>query len=60
MPNEPSATDLLKEFCDDVDATGGVTRNDDGVATLMCDAWPDLAAVYLKACRLLGRAPVWN
>lgn len=56
---EQSAEDLLTEFCTDVELAGGVTYTDDGVETLVGDDWPDLAAVYLKACMLLKREPKW-
>lgn len=55
-----TATDLLVQFCDTVDATGGATYDKAGVPTLVGDDWPDMADVYLEACKLLGREPTWT
>jgi hypothetical protein len=55
-------TDSLVEFCDDIEATGGIRPNpeDPGsgqVVPVADDEWVDLADTYRKACRALGRKP---
>ena len=55
--------DSLVEFCDDIEATGGISPNPvgDGTSILACDdEWVDLAETYLKACRALGRKPKYE
>lgn len=53
---KPTAEDVLREFCDDVDAAGGITYDRKGQAVLdQDDDWPDLADTYIKACTVLGR-----
>lgn len=50
---------LLKEFCDDIDAAGGVTRSDGGLYAPVGDPeWIDLGELYFKVCTALGRTPV--
>jgi len=57
-PKEVEALAVLKEFCDDIDATGGVLTNDDGECAPAGDEeWIDLASTYLKACKILNRNP---
>ncbi len=51
----------LDEFCANIDATGGLTRGEEGLPVPCGDPeWLDMADTYLKACAALGRTPVWN
>jgi hypothetical protein len=56
---EAMALTLLKEFCEDIEATGGikVNWNNEIVGLVVDEDWLDLAWLYDKACRLLGRSP---
>jgi hypothetical protein len=51
---------VLKEFCDDIDATGGVLFNGLVYRPVGDEEWTDLAATYMRACELLGREPKVN
>lgn len=53
---------VLKEFCDDVDATGGLEYLDDDltIGPVADPEWTDLAKTYIKACVVLGREPVYE
>lgn len=50
---------VLLEFIKDIEASGGITINDDGVDVLVCDpGWVDLAITYRNACKLMNREPM--
>ena len=50
---------VLLEFIRDIDDTGGIAVNDDGVEAPVADpAWTDLAETYRKACKAMTREPV--
>lgn len=54
-----SAKKVLAEFCDDVEAVGGIVKLRGGWNALAVDEeWVDLAETYVKACRVLKRNPV--
>ena len=57
--------EALVDFCDDIDAAGGIRPNpeDPGsgqVVPVADDEWIDLADTYLRACRALGRKPKYE
>lgn len=58
-PREVEALEVLKEFCDDIDATGGVTRRTKAhpFVPVADESWIDLGATYMKACKILNRKP---
>lgn len=46
----------LMEFCDTIEATGGLIRYGDGSVGCAADPdWGDLARAYQRACHALGR-----
>jgi hypothetical protein len=48
----------LKEFVSAIDATGGVTEDEDGLTVPVGDMeWSDLGDAYLSACHALGATP---
>ena len=52
--------DALKEFCKDIEQTGGIKPHEDKDGTFVPAAdeeWIDIAETYLKACKALGRKP---
>lgn len=50
---------VLLEFIRDIEGTGGITVNDDGVEAPVADpTWTDLAETYRKACKAMNREPV--
>jgi len=50
--------DALAEFVRDVNQTGGVALNDEGLHTPVADEdWIDLGETYVKACAALGVKP---
>jgi len=58
VPGIISAFEALEDFCETIEATGGVEILDDGNATCAGDEeWIDLADSYLKACFALRRDP---
>lgn len=58
MADEP-VRDALVALCETVEATGGLTVDEDELDVPNgCPDWPDLADVYLDACKALGRKPV--
>lgn len=50
--------DVLTEFVEDIDATGGITDNEGFMVPIADPEWIDLATTYQKACRVLGRQPL--
>jgi hypothetical protein len=51
----------LTEFAQDIEAAGGVRREDDGLAVPVGDPeWVDLGETYLRACAALGRKPLYQ
>lgn len=56
-----AAIAALREFCGDVEAVGGLERNDEGYASPRgTDGWSDLGKAYINACAALGRTPQWS
>jgi hypothetical protein len=50
---------ILNEFCDDIESTGGLTDHDgESVGVVADPAWFDLAVTYVRACHALGREPM--
>jgi len=50
---------ILTEFADDIDATGGCTRDHKGhVVPMVDEEWIDIGITYVKACTALGRQPL--
>ena len=50
--------ETLEQFVDDIDVTGGVFENREGVvAPVVAIHWTDLGVTYMKACKALGRKP---
>jgi len=49
----------LREFCDDIDQTGGLVLHGEGshYVPAASDDWIDLGETYLKACKALRRKP---
>ena len=53
-----TAQEVLAEFCDDVEAAGGIViRGGSPYLFSDDDDWPDLARTYLNACEVLKRKP---
>ncbi len=49
----------LAEFCDTIEDTGGVKKDDKGYHVPVADEdWIDLGEAYMRACDALGRKPV--
>ncbi len=58
MATLDTTRDVLREFVRVVEESGGLVVNGDGLpAPTAEDGWSDLGAVYIKACRALGRTP---
>jgi hypothetical protein len=58
MPKAPTAEEVLAEFVRDIDDTGGIRPNREGLWYPVADEdWIDLAETYRKACQVLGRKP---
>lgn len=58
----PPAADPVRaaliEFCDDIERTGGVVQDGQGITAPNADlSWSDLGTTYLHACAALGRKP---
>lgn len=50
---------VLLDFIKDVEDTGGIAVNDDGVEAPVADpTWTDLAQTYRKACKAMNREPL--
>lgn len=50
--------EVVREFVDDIESTGGVTRHEEGYLAPLGDAdqaWTDLGGTYVKACQILHR-----
>jgi hypothetical protein len=58
---ELTAEDVLWEFVEDIDSTGGLGYSyEEKQAAPAADLrWTALAVTYKKACRVLGRKPRW-
>lgn len=49
----------LWNFCDVIDNTGGIKKDDKGYHVPVADEdWIDLGEAYMRACDALGRKPV--
>lgn len=55
QPQEASV--LLAELIELIDATGGLTTDDQGTEVPVADEWPDLAVLYTDACCLVQIPP---
>jgi hypothetical protein len=54
-----TAWESLSEFCDDIDATGGIVISERGEYEPVADQdWVDLGSTYVTACHVLGREPM--
>lgn len=52
---------VLEEFVQDIESTGGVADNEHGLTAPVADPeWSDLGETYGRACRVLGRKPVYT
>lgn len=51
--------EALLQFCETIEATGGVKEDVDGyTCPVIDDEWIDLGEAYLSACAALGREPM--
>lgn len=58
MSKDSPEIKLLLEFCQDIEATGGVVENKSGFLGPVADPdWSDLGHTYSRVCRFLGREP---
>lgn len=52
---------VLNEFCGDIDAVGGLAKNEhDFYGPASDPEWTDLGTTYKNACHLLGRTPKYQ
>lgn len=59
--NHALIQDVLTEFVNDVEKSGGVSESDTGIYRPAADPeWTDLGATYIHACQALGRKPKVN
>lgn len=59
MNKEYDVVSLLKEFVDDIEATGGVMARESGLFVPLGDPeWIDLGELYIKACKALAHKPL--
>ena len=59
--NPDKALAVLAELCETIDVTGGVVQTPSGLVEPVGDRdWSDLGSVYLGACAVLGRKPLYN
>ncbi len=53
--------DVLLKLIDTIETTGGILREDGVILGPMADQeWLDMAYVYLDACKVVGKAPVYD
>jgi len=59
MADKDEYREVLEEFVNDIENTGGVHYEPDGTcAPAANEGWSDLGLTYLHACQVLGRKPV--
>lgn len=60
MPKDIQAIEkVLTQFCEAIEATGGVTQLEDGhFAPYVDEEWVDIGELYIDACRVLLRPHV--
>lgn len=56
-PTPSAMFDVIKQFIDTIDATGGVRIVDDGTAPVADEDWIDLGDAYMTACRAIDHTP---